>query len=52
LTRLAALENAVAFGKAQDLLGSDPETFRRLKAERDVLKRAIKAGTIWTDEAV
>jgi DNA primase len=51
LTRLAALESAVASGKAQDLLESDSEAFRRLKAERDVLKRAIKAGTIWTDEA-
>lgn len=51
LTRLAALEGAVAAGKAQDLLGSDPVAFRRLKAERDVLKRAIKAGTIWTDDA-
>jgi DNA primase len=51
LTRLSALESAVASGKASDLLGSDPEAFRRLKAERDVLRRAIKAGTIWTDEA-
>jgi DNA primase len=50
LTRLSALESAVASGKASDLLGSDPEAFRRLKAERDVLKRAIKAGTIWTNE--
>jgi DNA primase len=47
---LSALESAVTSGKSSGLLGSDPEAFRRLKAERDVLKRAIKAGTIWTNE--
>ena len=45
-----ALESAVASGKAQDLLIADREAYWRLVAERDVLKRAIKAGTIWTDE--
>jgi DNA primase len=50
VTRLSALESAVASGKSSDLFGADPEAFRRLKAERDVLKRAIRAGTIWTDE--
>jgi len=50
VTRLSALESAVTSGKSSGLLGSDPEAFRRLKAERDVLKRAIKAGTIWTNE--
>ncbi len=49
LARLSALEGALASGKLEDLLASDPEAFRRLKAERDALKRAIKAGTIWTD---
>jgi len=49
LARLSALERALASGKTEDLLGSDPEAFRRLKAERDALRRAIKTGTIWED---
>jgi DNA primase len=51
LARLSALERALASGKSDDLLGSDPEAFRRLKGERDALRRAIKAGTIWSGEA-
>jgi DNA primase len=49
LARVAALEGALASGKSDDLLGSDPEAFRRLKGERDALRRAIKSGTIWSD---
>jgi len=44
----AALEDALA--QARDVPGQD-EAFRRLKAERDALRRAIKAGTIWEDSA-
>jgi DNA primase len=51
LARVAALEGALASGKTEDLLGSDPEAFRRLKGERDALKRAIKSGTLWSGEA-
>ncbi len=51
LARVAALEGALASGKSEDLLGSDPEAFRRLKGERDALKRAIKSGTLWSGEA-
>lgn len=47
-TRVAALEDALA--QARDAPGQD-EAFRRLKAERDALRRAIKAGTIWEDSA-
>ena len=47
-TRVAALEDALA--QARDVPGQD-EAFRRLKAERDALRRAIKAGTIWEDSA-
>jgi len=47
-TRVAALEDALA--QARDVPGQD-EAFRRLKAERDALRRAIKAGTIWEDNA-
>lgn len=50
LTRMAALEGALASGKTEDLLGSDPEAFRRLKGERDALRRAIRSGTIWSVE--
>jgi DNA primase len=48
LTRIAALEDALA--QARSVPGQD-EAFRRLKAERDALRRAIKAGTIWDDAA-
>lgn len=48
LTRVAALEDALS--SARGVPGQD-DAFRRLKAERDVLSRAIKAGTIWEDSA-
>jgi DNA primase len=51
LARVAALEGALASGKTDDLLGTDPEAFRRLKGERDALRRAIKSGTIWSGDA-
>lgn len=44
LTRVAALESALEAVKAAP--GQD-DTFRRLKAERDALRRAIKTGDIW-----
>ena len=47
-TRVAALEDALS--QARGVPGQD-EAFRRLKAERDALRRAIKAGTIWEDSA-
>ncbi len=49
ITRMAALEAAVSNAKAVATEGLDPEAFRRLKAERDALKRALKSGTLWTD---
>ncbi|MFN3522059.1 MAG: DNA primase [Phenylobacterium sp.] len=50
LSRLAALDEALAAAKA-DLRGrEDMEAFERLKGERDALKRAIRTGTIWTDD--
>lgn len=49
LARLAALDEALTAVK-RDLRGrEDMEAFERLKGERDALKRAIRAGTIWTD---
>jgi DNA primase len=50
LARVAALEGALASAKTEDLLGADPEAFRRLKGERDALRRAIKSGTIWSGD--
>ncbi len=50
LTRMAALENALVTAK-QDLAGgSGAAVLMRLKTERDKLKRAVKTGTIWTDD--
>jgi len=48
LTRVAALENALS--SAAGMPGQD-EAFRRLKAERDALRRAIKTGEIWEDSS-
>ncbi|MBU1539671.1 MAG: DNA primase [Alphaproteobacteria bacterium] len=48
LTRVAALEDALS--SAAGMPGQD-EAFRRLKAERDALRRAIKTGEIWEDSA-
>jgi DNA primase len=50
LTRVSALEGALASAIAEGLVGTDPEAFRRLKGERDALSRAIKSGTIWSGE--
>ena len=51
LTRMMALEDALASAKSEAHLGLDDEAFRRLKAERDALRRAIKTGEIWGDSA-
>jgi DNA primase len=51
LARLAALEDALASAKAELSAEAGAAGLMRLKAERDALKRAIRAGTIWTDGA-
>jgi DNA primase len=48
LIRVAALEDALS--TARSVPGQD-EVFRRLKAERDALRRAIKTGEIWEDSS-
>ncbi|QBX36999.1 DNA primase [Brevundimonas sp. S30B] len=48
LIRVAALEDALS--SARSVPGQD-EVFRRLKAERDALRRAIKTGEIWEDSS-
>ena len=51
LTRVAGLEQALASAKSNAEQAFDASAFSRLKAERDALRRAIKTGTIWEDEA-
>lgn len=50
LSRAAALDDAIAGAKANLGGRDDMAVFERLKAERDALKRAIRTGTIWTEE--
>jgi len=49
LTRLASLERALDTAK-RDMAGSSTPLMH-LKTERDRLRRAVKSGTIWSDEA-
>jgi len=50
LSRLAALDEAIASAKGNLSGRSDMEALERLKGERDTLKRAIRTGTIWAGE--
>ncbi len=49
LTRLAAIEDAIASAKARLETRRDMEAIASLKAERDALRRSIGWGTDWTD---
>jgi DNA primase len=49
LSRMAALEDALATAKLDLAESTGAASFMRLKTERDNLKRAIKSGTIWSD---
>ena len=50
LSRAAALDDAIGAAKG-DLRGREQmAAFERLKTERDALKRAIRTGTIWTED--
>ena len=51
VTRMAALEDAVASAKSNLAERSDMAALQRLKAERDNLKHAIKSGSLWSDGA-
>ncbi len=51
MTRVAALERALVSAKSDMSDAADSARFARLKAERDALKRAIRAGDIWADGA-
>ena len=47
--RVAALEEAIASAKSNLAGGVDMASLRRLKSERDGLKRALRSGDLWTD---
>ena len=51
LTRVAALEQALASAKSEAHKAFDHSAFTLVKAERDALRRAIKTGTIWDDSS-
>ena len=51
LTRIAALEQALATAKSGAHQAFDSSAFTRLKAERDALRRAIRSGSLWEDVA-
>ena len=51
VTRMAALEDALASAKAEIGDAAGAARFVRLKTERDALKRAIRTGSIWSDSA-
>ncbi|HEX6860551.1 MAG TPA: DNA primase [Caulobacteraceae bacterium] len=50
LTRMAALEKALATAKRDLAESTGAAALMRLKTERDKLRRAVKTGTIWTDD--
>ncbi len=49
--RVAALEEAIASAKSNLAAGVDMAGLRRLKSERDGLKRALRSGDLWTDDS-
>jgi DNA primase len=50
LARAAALDDAIGAAKGNLRGRADMAAFERLKGERDALKRAIRTGTIWTED--
>jgi len=50
LSRAAALDDALSAAKGNLSDREQMAAFERLKAERDALKRAIRTGTIWTED--
>jgi len=47
-TRVATLDAALALAKLDAATGFDASAFAHLKAERDALRRAVRAGSIWS----
>jgi DNA primase len=50
--RLAALEEAIASAKSDLADGADMDGLRRLKTERDLLRRQLRSGDLWTEGGV
>jgi DNA primase len=50
LARVAALDDAIGAAKGNLRGRPDMAALERLKGERDALKRAIRTGTIWTED--
>lgn len=50
MSRLAALDEALAAARDDLVAGVDSSAHRALKLERDRLRRAVETGTIWSDE--
>ncbi|WP_374472577.1 DNA primase [Phenylobacterium sp.] len=50
LARAAALDDAIGAAKGNLRGRADMAALERLKGERDALKRAIRTGTIWTED--
>ena len=50
LSRLAALDEALTAAREDLVGGRDSSAHRTLKMERDRLRRAVEAGTIWTED--
>jgi DNA primase len=51
LSRLAALDEALAAARETLVAGGDSSAHREFKTERDRLRRAVKTGTIWNDDS-
>lgn len=47
--RLAALEEAIVSAKSDLADGADMAGLRRLKSERDELRKRLRSGDLWTD---
>ena len=50
LNRLAALEEAMGAAKQELAAGASAGQVITLKTERDALRRAVKSGTIWSED--
>ena len=51
LCRLAALDAALAAAKGDFAAGGDASAFMAFKAERDLLRRAVETGSIWSEDS-
>jgi DNA primase len=50
LSRLAALDDALAAARDNLVAGGDSLAHREFKTERDRLRRTVETGSIWNDD--